>query len=163
MEEKGKNVTILTQNVDGLHSLAGSSNVLEIHGSIRNAFCPKCKSEYDIEYINALDLPLCNFKTLDQNLCDTILHPGVVLFGDSIHHFKESTDSSLESDLFIVLGSSLLVGPVNELPLIAHSNPTSKKVIINRESTHLDHYFDLVILQEIGSTLRRVEKILGSN
>lgn len=157
LEKKGKNVNVLTQNVDGLHFLAGSSKVIEIHGSIRHAFCPKCKKDYDIDYINDHDLPQCNHKALGHDTCDTILHPGVVLFGDAIHHFEESMRVSFDTDLFIVLGSSLQVGPVNELPIIAHSNPTSKKVIINREPTHLDHYFDLVIHQEIGSTLMRVE------
>lgn len=162
LEKQGKQVTILTQNVDGLHSAAGSSNVLEIHGTIKHAFCPKHKDhKYDVEYINKQEIPRCNHVNGKGIECKFILHPGVVLFGDAIKHYKEALEAANECDLFIVIGSSLQVGPINELPVLAKYGGTEKKLVfINNEGTAFDEYFDIIIKDGIGDTFRKVSHYL---
>ncbi|WP_307397895.1 NAD-dependent protein deacylase [Bacillus horti] len=161
LEDLGKQVTIVTQNVDGLHQVAGSTHVYEVHGTLQQAFCPACQATYDIGFINNHDLPMCtkplssSASNSDQlgELCQTILHPGVVLFEDQVRYLHESVEATTAADLFLVLGSSLQVGPINQLAMIAQSVPSIKKVILNREATMLDHCFDLVIHNEIGAVL----------
>lgn len=153
LEDLGKQVTIVTQNVDGLHQRAGSTRVLEVHGSLQHAFCPKCQTTYELRFINEHQLPICQTLTSEGGLCQTILHPGVVLFEDQVRYLNESVQAALEADLFLVLGSSLQVGPINQLPLLVESDPLMKKVIINRERTIMDHCFDLVLHGEIGELL----------
>ncbi len=60
LEDIGKNVTILTQNIDGLHHKAGNSNIIELHGTLQTATCPKCKTKYNLKFINEHDIPRCN-------------------------------------------------------------------------------------------------------
>lgn len=210
LEKMGKDVTIITQNVDGLHVKAGSSKVYEAHGTISEASCPKCKKTYDLSYINEHEILKCdntivkenvcnNYIVLDQfsknygfvycencqtkhpvepdtqsirckgkkkNMinCNSYLQPGVVLFGDSIRYYNEGIRSTVESDLFMVLGSSLQVGPINQLPMFAqHDNKSRKKVIINRDQTEQDDLFDEVINHGIGDTFKEVSKILLSS
>lgn len=164
LEKQGKNVTILTQNVDGLHSVAGSSNVFEIHGTIKHAFCPKHKDtnkKYDVEYINKQEIPRCDHVNGKGVECKFILHPGVVLFGDAVRHYKEALEAATQCDLFLVIGSSLQVGPINELPVYAKYGGTEKKIVlINNEGTELDEYFDIIIKGGIGDTFKKVNELL---
>lgn len=210
LEKMGKEVTIITQNVDGLHKKAGSTNVYEAHGSIDHAICPKCDTKYDLDYINNNEFPECNhiinkkntcnnyivvsqfnknygFVTCDKCStkhvidpgtetvrckgkkkssidCNSYLKPGVVLFGDAIKYYNEGVEATINSDLFLVLGSSLQVGPINELPAFAqHKNKDRIKIIINRDPTDLDDYFDEVVHAQIGETFKQVSEILALN
>jgi NAD-dependent deacetylase len=156
LEKSGKHVSVITQNIDGLHQDAGSSNVYEIHGIIKSAHCLKCYASYDLSYLNEHDLPRCQGVTRSGKDCDMILKPDVVLFGDSIHHFEEAIDAALTSDLFIVMGSSLEVTPINQIPLYVSGQENIPMVMINRDMTRFDHLFDLVIHDSIGSTVSRL-------
>lgn len=82
LEEKGKNITVLTQNVDGLHQKAGNQHVIELHGTLQSATCPKCKTKYDITFINQHEIPRCTKENAKGKKCDFILKPDVVLFSD---------------------------------------------------------------------------------
>ncbi|WLR52761.1 NAD-dependent protein deacylase [Bacillus tianshenii] len=148
LEQQGKDVSVITQNIDGLHQKAGSSNVFEIHGTIQQAHCPACLTEYDLDYLNKTEIPRC-----ETEACKTILKPNVVLFGDMIHHFEEATEAALNCDLFIVLGSSLAVTPINQIPQYVALNSHATTVLINREQTLMDSFFDLHLYKGIGETV----------
>lgn len=151
LEKLNKQVSIITQNIDGLHQEAGSSTVYEIHGSIRSAACPECGRNYNLYYINSHEVPLC-----DSHGGRTILKPDVVLFGDAVHHLEEALDAALQSDLFIVLGSSLQVTPINQIPQLVSYKNGIRNVIINLEETIFDDIFDLVIHKKIGDAVSQV-------
>ncbi|HWO96827.1 MAG TPA: NAD-dependent protein deacylase [Bacillus sp. (in: firmicutes)] len=159
LEKLGKRTYVITQNIDGLHEDAGSSHIYEIHGTIKSAHCPKCQTSYDLAYLNGHELPHCQTVTRNGNKCNFILKPNVVLFGDSIHHFDEAAEAAISSDLFIVMGSSLEVAPINQIPILVRKQGTSPMVIINRDPTHFDHLFDLVIPDSIGHTVSKLRNI----
>lgn len=161
LERNGKQVYILTQNVDGLHEKAGSRNVYEIHGSMHRPYCPNCGKTYTLSYVNEHEPPRCRAVLPNGIRCQTIIHPGIVLFGDQIHWFEKSVELALHTELFMVLGSSLQVGPINQLPQIARRNPGCKLVLINRDVTPFDDVFDLVIHERIGRTVRAIEERLN--
>ncbi|MEI3604353.1 NAD-dependent deacylase [Pseudogracilibacillus sp. SE30717A] len=136
-ENDGKIKGIITQNVDGFHSDAGSSNMMELHGSFRTFHCHQCKKEYERNaYLDGTST--CG--------CGGTIRPGIVLFGENLPQetFMRAEHETTQSDLFIVLGSSLSVSPANMFPLLAKENG-AKLVIVNREPTDYDMYADLVI------------------
>jgi NAD-dependent SIR2 family protein deacetylase len=157
IEQTGKRTYVITQNIDGLHQEAGSSHVYEIHGTIKSAHCPKCRTTYDLAYLNKYELPRCQGIMSSGRKCEFILKPDVVLFGDSIHHFNEAAEAAVNSDLFIVMGSSLEVAPINQIPLFVHKKGTIPMVIINRDPTSFDDLFDLVINDSIENTVSKLK------
>lgn len=158
LEQQGKEVVIITQNVDGLHSKAGSSKVIEIHGNINNVVCPDCGKRYDIDFALQQDVPRCT-NTSGNKLCRAILRPDVVLFGDAVKGFDEAFEHLSNADLLIVIGTSLEVAPANQLPMMS-DNRNVKKVFINKETTRNDDLFDLVICGEIGDIVSGVKGVL---
>lgn len=152
LEKSGKEVTIITQNIDGLHTKAGSNRVIEIHGTLNRHLCSKCAFEYDLNYVNEHELPKCT-------TCGIILKPNVVLYGEMVHHLDEAIHASTDADIFIALGTSLEVTPVNFIPLEA-ARANVDTALINREKTPFDSEFDIVIHDEIGRTVRRLQRLL---
>jgi NAD-dependent deacetylase len=152
-EKTGKLHSIITQNVDGFHQLAGSKRVAELHGSLKQLRCQSCGKKYDSEgYIN---------KEYHCS-CGGVLRPNVVLFGEALPQdaFQFAQEEAVKSDLFIVLGSSLSVTPANQFPLIAKEHG-AKLVIVNQEKTEMDHYADQVIPNiKIGELLQELDKEL---
>ena len=146
LEQQGKEVRIYTQNADGLHQKAGSSKVFEVHGSLLTGTCPQCRTKYDLDFIQEQPTPRCSKD-------NAILEPGMVLFGDAIHYFQEAMQDLVQADLFLVLGTSLQVGPINELPRLAKHYQVPS-VLINREATPLDFLFDRVFHESIGDSLK---------
>lgn len=144
--EEEKTVHVITQNIDGLHQKAGSTNVYEIHGTIKRAHCQKCGSEFGLNFLTKVELPSCTS-------CEEVLKPNVVLFGDSIHWFEEAVEAALQSDLFIVMGSSLQVTPINQIPLLVRKHGQVPMVIINKEPTYYDYVFDNQIHLPIGEVV----------
>lgn len=161
LEDLGKNVTVLTQNVDNLHTKAGNTRVIELHGTIHSAKCPKCKAEYGLDYINKEGIPRCDKPNKKRVTCGFILKPDVVLFGDVVRGIKEAEESIEGSTLFVVLGSSLQVSPVSGLPEFARDTDKNKLAIINFEKTASDELFDIVIHANILSTLMKVREELS--
>ncbi|MED4073468.1 NAD-dependent protein deacylase [Priestia endophytica] len=149
LQEKGKHIRVITQNIDGLHYDSGHEPIYEIHGTIKKAHCRSCYREYDLEYLNEHDCPRCKE-------CGEILKPNVVLFGDPIQQFEEAVRDALHSDLFFVLGSSLEVGPVNQIPLIVKEHTDAKLIIINREETRFDSLFDYVFHMNISDAFQHI-------
>ena len=116
--QKIKNSYILTQNIDGLHEKAGTKNIVELHGNILRRQCTECEFQETIE--QKIDQPLppvCK-------LCKNILRPSVILFGEPLNpdKWKEAERLSSDCDVMFIVGTSLNVGPVNQLPLYAKRN-----------------------------------------
>ena len=149
-EREGHIQAIITQNVDGFHSEAGSVNVMELHGTLQKVHCQTCGEVYGNDMYEAEEF-YCT--------CGGKLRPSVVLFGEGLPEeaFMKAAEASEKADLFIVLGSSLTVSPANQFPLIAKEQG-AKLVIINLEATHFDDYADLVINdRKIGDVLVEIE------
>ena len=146
LEQQGKRVTVLTQNIDGLHARAGSSRVLELHGDLLTASCPGCGTTHALDYILHHPLPICR-------LCHDVLKPDVVLYGEAVPLIDLAFDAALQADLLLVLGSSLEVSPVNLIPLEAAQAGVAT-ALINYTPTRMDHAFDLRIQGGIGETCR---------
>lgn len=159
LEKEEKEVRIFTQNVDGLHQAAGSSYVREVHGTLKTASCPKCKTKYDLDYINQNEIPRCKKLNKNNHSCDFILRPDVVLFGDDIHYYTEALESIYESDVFLVIGTSLAVYPINTLPKVINNATLIKKVFLNSEVVEKQHYFDLTINESFSEILNKLKEL----
>ena len=136
--EKFVQVVVLTQNIDGLHHRAGSSEVLELHGSIIEIKCTNCDFKSKI-LTDFTDMPpLCK--------CGYILRPNVVWFGESLPQevWQKAIIHASQCDLMIVVGTSLVVSPANTLPIHAQEN-NATIVEINPEYTMMSSYMDLSI------------------
>ncbi|WP_067729514.1 NAD-dependent protein deacylase [Oceanobacillus damuensis] len=148
-ERQGIIQSIITQNVDGFHQMAGSKRVAELHGTLQKLHCQTCRKGYDSkEYIR-------NEYHCD---CGGILRPSIVLFGETLPEdaFQAAFEETQRADLFIVLGSSLSVTPANQFPLIAKENG-ARLVIVNQEKTDMDLYADQVVNNEkIGVLLEKL-------
>ena len=144
--EKFADVVILTQNIDGLHQKAGSTNVLELHGSIVKIKCTTC--DYNEEIITEFleNPPLCK--------CGSILRPDVVWFGESLPQdvWQEAIIHANQCDLMIIAGTSLVVSPANTLPIYAKQN-SAMLIEINPENTEMSSEMDLVIRDTSANAL----------
>lgn len=125
--ERLRSVVVLTQNVDGLHSKAGSSRVYEAHGNSSRAICLKCNKIFAMRSLDEQVLPSCD------NCNDSILKPDVSLFGEGVNGLGEFRQAIDRSDLLIVAGTSLNVGPVNELPHYAQFNRFIPTLWVNND------------------------------
>ncbi len=155
LEAQGRDVTIVTQNIDGLHGRAGSSKVIEVHGTLHRHVCRSCGTTHDLDWVLLHELPECRH-------CGDILKPDVVLYGEPVHRYDEACRAALVTDLLLVMGSSLEVGPVNRLPLEAHRAgiPTA---IVNLDPTHFDAVFDVLVRARIGDTVAVLRDWLAGN
>lgn len=155
LEKQGKLNCVITQNIDGLHQMAGSSKVIELHGNTRIISCLKCKRKYSIDEIYSLLQkeipPLCS--------CGGKLKTNTVLFGEQLPSTAliEAEIASKNCDLFLSLGSSLLVYPAANFPIIAKKN-NSYLVIVNLDATPLDDIADLVINDKVSNILSKIFK-----
>ncbi len=141
--------TVITQNVDGFHQQAGSTDVIEIHGDANYAECMTCHKKYLMEKVLAEQHelpPRCE--------CSGILKQTVILFGEMLppEALQRAQNVSKKSDLFIVLGSSLVVSPANWFVL----DSDGKKVLVNLQETLYDSVFDLIFHERISDVLGTV-------
>ena len=151
---RGKVAAVITQNIDGLHQASGvpAGRVVELHGNASYAHCLDCGRRVEIEDVrrDLLEhdrLPLCGS-------CGGIVKSATVSFGEAMppEAMARAERETLACDLFLAMGSSLLVYPAAGFPLLAKGNG-ARLVILNREPTELDPHADLVIRAEIGATL----------
>jgi NAD-dependent deacetylase len=148
-EEKGLVKGIITQNVEEFHQMAGSKNVLEMHGSIRKIRCSDCERVFTAEDYLRSEKPTCE--------CGGILRPSVVLFHEPVMELDSVYQEIQRADLLIVLGTSLRVYPAAALPGVVHSGG-GRVVIINRDPTDSDHLADIVINDRgIGEVLEQID------
>lgn len=152
--EKFVDVVVLTQNIDGLHQRAGSSKVLELHGSIIRIKCTSCdyQEETSAEF-NELP-PKC------RN-CHNILRPDVVWFGEPLPQdvWREALIEASSCDLMVIAGTSLIVSPANTLPIYAKEN-NAFLIEVNPESTLMSEDMDLSIRNTSAKTLPTFVELL---
>ena len=159
-ESEGRVRGVVTQNIDGLHQEAGSRNVLELHGSARRIHCLTCgwSSPSDPlvrEFRETRSIPDCP-------QCDGLLKHATISFGQSLDSDVLHSANSLcyDTDLLIVLGSSLVVEPAASLPRVAKRHG-ARIVILNREPTPRDEIADLIFRAEIGPVMTALRKQMG--
>ena len=150
LEEPNRDVTVITQNVDGLHRLAGSTNVIEYHGSLNGATCPYCHENYPLQHVMSFETPTCGS-------CGGYLKPDVLLFGDMITAHEISEQAVNQAEVLLVMGTSLLVTPFNMLPHYAKDKTT---ILINNEPTSSDHLFDYVIHEDLTKTVDKLSTFM---
>ena len=157
LHETGKLSNVITQNIDGLHVAAGlpAEAVIELHGNGTYASCLQCAKRYELDWVREIfadneRLPVCQS-------CGGMVKTATISFGQSMpeDEMARAKAATFGADLFIVLGSSLVVYPAAGFPIMAKQNG-AELVIINREATDLDEIADLVINAEIGATMSRV-------
>ena len=144
--EKYADVVVLTQNIDGLHQRAGSSRVLELHGSIIKIKCTVCDYNEEIKSEISSVPPICK--------CGNILRPDVVWFGEGLPQdtWQEAMMHASQCDLMIIAGTSLVVSPANTLPLYAKQNDAFL-LEINPEKTEMSSEMNLTIRNSSAITL----------
>ena len=145
LERQGKLKAVITQNIDGLHSAAGSVNVLELHGSIYRNFCAACEKSYPLEAVlQAEDIPRCR--------CGGAIKPDVVLYEEGLDEsiMERAATAIREADVLIVGGTSLNVYPAAGLIRYYSGD---KLILINKSETPYDGYADMIIRHSIGETL----------
>lgn len=148
LEERGKLKAVITQNIDGLHQMAGSREVLELHGSVHRNYCTRCGQLYDLDYIVKSDgVPHCS--------CGGVIKPDVVLYEEGLDNrtLQKSVDYIRNADILIIGGTSLVVYPAAGLIDYYRGN---KLVLINKAATSRDSQADLVISDPIGEVLGTV-------
>lgn len=145
LEQAGKLTAVITQNIDGLHQMAGSKNVLELHGSIHRNYCQKCGKFYDAKYVKEYPgIPICE--------CGGIIKPDVVLYEEGLDNMiiNKSLRAISEADMLIIGGTSLVVYPAAGFVDYFRGNHL---VVLNKTTTARDTYADLCIQEPIGEVL----------
>ena len=142
---------MITQNIDGLHQMAGSKEVLELHGSVHRNYCTRCKAFYDLDYVvKSEGIPRCS--------CGGMIKPDVVLYQEGLDDriIRKAVAYIRNADMLIVGGTSLVVYPAAGLIDYYRGN---RLVLINKEATSKDSQADLVISGSIGAVLETVAGI----
>lgn len=157
LEAMGKLQSVVTQNIDTLHSKAGSKRVYEVHGHLREATCIECFRVYPAQPLFEQLLSHPELKTLQCTMCGGALKPNTILFGEQLPvQVLEGAEREMKRcDLMLIAGSSLEVYPVADLPrrAIAHG---AKLVIINYEATDYDRTADVVIHGDVAEVLPQI-------
>ena len=151
----GKSPGLITQNIDNLHQASGiaSEHVIELHGNTTYATCLDCAARYELTWVRE------RFEANDERApaclhCNGLIKTATVSFGQSMPEtaMRRAEQLTLSADLFIAIGSSLVVWPAAGFPVIAKRNG-AKLVIINRDETEFDEIADLVVRDDIGAVL----------
>lgn len=148
LEKSGKNVTIVTQNIDGLHQKAGSKNVLELHGTVNKNHCIKCNKFYSLDEIEKTGIPYCE--------CGGIIRPDVVLYEEQLDEntIIKTIKAIQKSDCLIVCGTSLIVYPAASFINYFIGN---NLIVINKDSTQTDKNADLVFQDDINDIFKKLK------
>lgn len=152
---RGHLQSVITQNIDGLHTVAGSRDVLEIHGSLQRLLCLRCSTTYDSHayiqpFIEDRVFPKCQ-------TCGGMLKPDAVLFGELLPQavWLAAEQASRSCDLMLIVGSSLDVFPANRLPSVALDNG-SCIIVINHSRTYMDRQAMHVFREDAADVLPRI-------
>jgi len=157
LEQEGSIKTIITQNIDGLHQKAGSTCVVETHGTMRTLTCTNCYQKFEADlflqsFIDEGKIPICA-------QCQGILKPDVILFGEQLPHsaWLQAQRAARQCDLMLVAGSSLEVLPVAGLPMQALDRG-AHLIVVNNTPTYVNIRADVVILGDVASILPEIAK-----
>ena len=148
LEERGKLKAVITQNIDGLHQMAGSKVVYELHGSVHRNHCQKCRKFYGFDEIYKMkDVPKCE--------CGGVIKPDVVLYEEGLDErtIQLSVQAITQAEVLIIGGTSLAVYPAAGL---VDYFKGKKLVLINKGRTQKEQRADLVINEPIGEVFRQV-------
>lgn len=148
LEQEGKLLAVVTQNIDGLHQKAGSKRVYELHGSVLRNYCTRCHKFFSAEFVkNAPGVPRCP--------CGGIVKPDVVLYEESLDEdcITKAVQAIQAADLLIVGGTSLTVYPAAGL---IRYYTGQRLVLINRDETPYDDYANLVLHESLGDVFSQV-------
>lgn len=152
-EQEGKLKTVITQNIDGLHQMAGSRQVLELHGSVHHNYCTECQRKATLGEMTdpGRQVPVCRY-------CGGMLRPNVVFFGEPLDHqiLHQAVEALKAADFLIVGGTSLVVYPAAGLIDYFTGENT---LLINRDSTPFDKRATWVIHDSIGEVLWKLAEI----
>ncbi len=108
-------IRVITQNIDGLHELAGSKRVLSLHGSLTRARCLSCQTKIHINTLPIVPIWRCG-------ICGELMWPDLVLEGQSVRHFAQAVNWVSTCDILLIIGTRLKMYPVNQLPFVAKAN-----------------------------------------
>ncbi|MEA4889331.1 MAG: NAD-dependent protein deacylase [Clostridiaceae bacterium] len=153
LEQDGRLCAVVTQNIDGLHQMAGSRIVFELHGSIWRNYCAGCKARYDLEWLlQAAAVPHCP-------ACGALVRPDVVLYGEMLDDeiWQNALRAIRQADLLIVGGTSLAVYPAAGL---IRAFQGDNLVLINRTPTAYDDNAGCIIREPIGAVLGQAVNLL---
>lgn len=162
LETQGILKALITQNIDMLHSRAGTQMLYEVHGHLRESTCVECFQTFPSEtfldnFINTGAIPHCP-------VCDGILKPNVILFGEAlpVKVLNAAQREAQGCDLMLIAGSSLEVAPASELPLIAIAHG-AQIILINFEPTYIDEQAAVVVYGDVAEELPRLVKLVESS
>ena len=150
LEKKGKNVIVVTQNIDGLHQKAASSIVYELHGTIHQNFCQRCGRMFGLDYVmNAKGVPHCD-------KCGGIVKPNVVLYEEGLDEdtISRSINAIMTCDTLIIIGTSLRVYPAAGFIRYFRGKYL---VVINKDSTAYDSNCDLVFNEDVINVIKNIK------
>jgi len=160
-QREGRIRGVITQNIDGLHQIAGNQHVLELHGTARRIRCQDCGAEYDsdalvAEFLETERVPAC------RQCAEGRLKHATVSFGQSLPGdvLEQAVSWCERADLLIAIGSSLVVSPAADLPAFTKRSG-GRLVIINRDETPLDAIADEVVRESIGGVLTAIDGCCG--
>lgn len=150
LEKMGKVKAVLTQNIDGLHQAAGSSTVLELHGSVHRNFCTGCRKFFDLDAVMGSDrvVPICD-------VCGSIIKPDVVLYEEMLDSgiMERSIQYIREAEVLLVMGTSLVVYPAAGFLEYFRGNTL---ILVNKSATAYDKKADYVLNESVGKVMRAV-------
>jgi NAD-dependent deacetylase len=151
----GKVSAVVTQNIDNLHQASGIApeHVVELHGNTTYAACLDCDNRYELSWVSQR-MDAANGCAPDCASCGGFIKTATVSFGQAMPDdaMRRAEELSRQCDLFLAIGSSLVVWPAAGFPLLAKRNG-ARLIIINREPTEFDELADLVVRQDIGTVL----------
>lgn len=158
--EQGRVSAVITQNVDDLHRASGvpADQIIELHGNATYASCLECGVRHELDelkdpFLERGEIPACRD-------CGGVVKTATISFGQSMPEepMQRAQEASLACDLFLVLGSSLVVYPAAGFPIMAKRNG-ARLAIVNREPTEQDMLADLVLHDEIGPVMSEIVKL----
>lgn len=157
MEQSGVLQSIITQNIDGLHTRAGSRRVIELHGNLRTTTCIECyqvtSGEAVLEHLlNQDSVPSCPH-------CGGVLKPNVILIGEQLpfSELQASHQETQHCDVMLVAGSSLTMEPAARLPELAKEH-AAHLILVNLEPTHVDGVADVVVRGDVADVLPEIAR-----
>lgn len=161
LEAQGVIRSVITQNIDMLHTRAGSSQVYEVHGHMRLATCVECFAEVETEtfirqFVEDGGIPRCEG-------CGGVLKPNVILFGEAlpVRVLRAAQREARICDVMLIAGSSLEVAPASDLPLIAQAHG-AELIVVNYDETFVDADAAVVIHDDVAAVLPRLVSALES-
>ena len=149
LEHKGVNVTVVTQNIDGLHQEAGSSRVYELHGNVHRNYCERCNRFFGLDYVlNAHGVPLCD-------KCKGMVKPDVVLYEEQLDEgiISRAISAIMTCDVMVVVGTSLTVYPAAGFIRYFKGRYL---IVINKQATQYDNQCDLVLNEDIIEVIKKI-------